>query len=75
MTRGIHDLGGRPSGEFGTRLPDDVEIRMLDSTADMRCIVLPLRPAGTERMSEGELVTLITRDSMTGVSVLTPPRR
>ena len=61
--------------EFGTCLPDDVEIRVVDSTADMRYIVLPLRPAGTERLSEDDLITLITRDSMIGVSVLSAPRR
>src|SRR3954465_4988450 len=58
----------RVLAEFGTRVPDDVEIRVVDSTADMRYIVLPLRPAGTERMSEEELTALVTRDSMIGVS-------
>jgi nitrile hydratase len=48
---------------------------VVDSTADMRYIVLPLRPAGTERMNEDELVTLITRDSMIGVSVVSGPPR
>ena len=61
--------------EFGTRVADDVEIRVVDSTADMRYIVLPLRPAGTERMSEAELIALVTRDSMIGVSVLSGPPR
>jgi nitrile hydratase alpha subunit len=61
--------------EFGTRLPDDIEVRVVDSTADMRYIVLPQRPPGTERMSEDELVNLITRDSMIGVSVLYTPRK
>jgi nitrile hydratase len=61
--------------EFGTRLPDNVEIRVVDSTADRRYIVLPVRPAGTERLSEAELVSLVTRDSMIGVSVLSAPRR
>ena len=56
--------------EFGTELPDDVEIRVVDSTADMRYMVLPLRPRHTENMSEAELVNLITRDSMIGVTVL-----
>jgi nitrile hydratase alpha subunit len=60
--------------EFGTRLPDDIEVRIVDSTADMRYLVLPQRPAGTEHMSEDELVNLITRDSMIGVSVLSAPR-
>ena len=61
--------------EFGTRVPDDVEIRVVDSTADMRYVVLPLRPAGTERMGEDELVALVTRDSMIGVSILSGPAR
>jgi nitrile hydratase alpha subunit len=56
--------------EFGTRLADDVEIRVVDSTADMRYMVLPMRPRYTENMSEAELVGVITRDSMIGVSVL-----
>lgn len=61
--------------EFGTRLPDDVEVRVVDSTADMRYMVLPLRPRHTDNMSEAELVALITRDSMIGVTVLPEPRR
>jgi nitrile hydratase len=61
--------------EFGTALPDDVEIRVVDSTADTRYMVLPLRPRHTERMSESELVALVTRDSMIGVTVLPEPRR
>ncbi len=56
--------------EFGTRLPDEVEIRVVDSTADMRYMVLPLRPAHTDHMTEAELVALISRDSMIGVTVL-----
>mgnify|MGYP001793664371 CR=1 FL=1 len=59
--------------EFGTALPDDVEIRVVDSTADMRYMVLPRRPVHTERMNEAELVALITRDSMIGVTVLGAP--
>ena len=53
--------------EFGQELPDDVEVRVHDSTADIRYLVLPLRPAGTEGMSEEELAKLVTRDSMIGV--------
>ena len=60
--------------EFGTALPDDVEIRVVDSTADMRYMVLPLRPRHTERMSETELAAQVTRDSMIGVTVLPAPR-
>jgi nitrile hydratase len=53
--------------EFGVELPDDVEVRVHDSTADIRYIVLPLRPAGTEGWSEENLAKLVTRDSMIGV--------
>lgn len=54
--------------EFGTVLPDDVEVRVLDSTADCRFLVLPIRPAGTDGMSEDELAKLVTRDSMIGTA-------
>jgi nitrile hydratase subunit alpha len=54
--------------EFGTIVPDDVVIRVHDSTADMRYLVLPKRPAGTEGWSEEQLATLVTRDSMIGVA-------
>ena len=60
--------------EFGTRLADDVEIRVVDSTADMRYMVLPRRPDHTIHLSEAELVPLITRDAMIGVTVLADPR-
>jgi nitrile hydratase len=55
--------------EFGTELPDTVTVRVHDSTADMRYLVLPLRPPGTEGWSEERLAGLITRDSMVGVSI------
>jgi nitrile hydratase len=55
--------------EFGTIIPDDVEVHVHDSTADMRYLVLPMRPAGTEGMAEGDLAKLVTRDSMIGVSL------
>ena len=54
--------------EFGLTLDPNVEVRVLDSTADMRYLVIPQRPAGTERMSEEELASLVTRDSMIGVA-------
>jgi nitrile hydratase len=54
--------------EFGTKLPEGVAVRVHDSTADMRYMVLPLRPEGTEGMNEEELVQLVTRDSMIGVT-------
>jgi nitrile hydratase len=53
--------------EFGLVLPDDVEVRVHDSTADIRYLVLPVRPKGTEGLSEAELAQLVTRDSMIGV--------
>jgi nitrile hydratase subunit alpha len=53
--------------EFGLELADDVKVRVHDSTADIRYIVLPLRPAGTESLSVAELEKLVTRDSMIGV--------
>jgi nitrile hydratase alpha subunit len=53
--------------EFGLALPDDVEVRVHDSTADIRYLVLPLRPKGTEGLSAAELAKLVTRDSMIGV--------
>jgi nitrile hydratase len=53
--------------EFGLELADDVEVRVHDSTADIRYIVLPLRPAGTESLNAAELEKLVTRDSMIGV--------
>jgi nitrile hydratase len=55
--------------EFGTHIPDEVEVRVSDSTADLRFLVLPYRPAGTEDMSEAELAALVTRDSMIGTSL------
>jgi nitrile hydratase len=54
--------------EFGVELGNDVELRVLDSTADIRYLVMPRRPAGTEGMSEEGLAELITRDSMIGVA-------
>jgi nitrile hydratase len=57
-------------GEFGVTLPDDVEIRIWDSTAEVRYMVLPARPSGTEGWSEERLAALVTRDSMIGTDVL-----
>ena len=54
--------------EFGTVIPEDVLIRVHDSTADMRYLVAPRRPKGTENWSEEELARLVTRDSMIGVA-------
>jgi nitrile hydratase subunit alpha len=55
--------------EFGLELDPDVEIRVWDSSAELRYIVLPMRPEGTEGMSEEELAELVTRDCMIGVAV------
>jgi nitrile hydratase len=60
--------------EFGTEIPDAVVIRVHDSTADIRFLVVPERPAGTEGLDEQALTKLISRDSMIGVEVLTPYR-
>jgi hypothetical protein len=54
--------------EFGVRLEDGVELRVLDSTADIRYLVIPRRPAGSETMTEDELASFVTRDSMIGVA-------
>ena len=59
--------------EFGTQLTDDVEVRVWDSTAELRYIVLPERPVGTETMTEDQLAALITRDAMVGVAKVTFP--
>lgn len=57
--------------EFGTVIPEDVEVRVHDSTADLRYMVLPARPAGTEGWDEEALAGLVTRDCMIGVSLPT----
>ena len=56
--------------EFGVELPDDVEVRVWDSTAELRYLVLPMRPAGTEGMNEEQLAEIVTRDSMIGTGVV-----
>lgn len=55
--------------EFGTELTDSLEVRVHDSTADMRYLVLPMRPEGTEGLSEEALAAIVTRDCMIGVAV------
>jgi len=60
--------------EFGLALPDDVEIRVWDSTAEIRYLVLPERPPGTEALNEDALAELVTRDSMIGVARVSPTR-
>jgi len=56
--------------EFGVQLDDNVEVRVWDSTAEMRYLVLPERPGGTENLTEEQLAELVTRDSMVGVARL-----
>jgi len=60
--------------EFGLALPDDVEVRVWDSTAEIRYLVLPERPPGTEALNEDALAELVTRDSMIGVARVSPTR-
>jgi nitrile hydratase subunit alpha len=57
--------------EFGTEIADHIQVRVHDSTADMRYLVLPLRPEGTQNMNETQLAELVTRDSMIGVATVT----
>ena len=60
--------------EFGLDLPDDVEVRVWDSTAEVRYLVLPERPSGTDQLKEDALAALVTRDSMIGVTKVSPPQ-
>ncbi|MER9645404.1 nitrile hydratase subunit alpha [Mesorhizobium sp. M0199] len=59
--------------EFGLDVADDVEVRVWDSTAELRYLVLPMRPSGTENLTEQELAALVTRDSMIGTGVAQSP--
>jgi nitrile hydratase len=59
--------------EFGTELGEDVEVRVWDSSAEVRYLVLPERPAGTEHLSEAELAELVERDAMIGVTKVARP--
>ncbi len=59
--------------EFGVVLPERTKIRVHDSTADMRYVVIPARPSGTENMSEADLAQLVTRDSMIGTGIVHAP--
>ncbi len=61
--------------EFGTFIPDNVEIRVSDSTAIQRYLVLPMRPSGTEAFSEEQLAGLVTRDAMIGVIQIKAPAK
>ena len=59
--------------EFGTEIAADVEVRVHDSTAELRYLVLPLRPSGTEAYEQQQLAALVTRDSMIGVGLANHP--
>jgi len=59
--------------EWGTVLGDDVEVRVVDSSSEVRYLVLPERPAGTEALAADELAALVTRDTMVGVTKVTAP--
>ena len=61
--------------EFGTELPADIDVRVFDSSADIRYLVLPMRPPGTEGLGENELAALVTRDSLIGVTLAKEPTR
>ena len=60
-------------GEFGVTLPGDVAVRVWDSTAEVRYLVVPMRPAGTDGWTEDQLATLVTRDAMIGTGLARPP--
>jgi nitrile hydratase len=61
--------------DFGVKLPKETQIRVWDSTAETRFLVLPMRPAGTEGLSEDELASLVTRDCMIGTGLPKHPER
>jgi len=73
-SRAVRDPRG-VLADFGVTLPDSTEIRIWDSTAEVRYLVLPERPAGTEHLDETELAELVTRDSMIGTGLPRAPER
>lgn len=73
-SRAVRDPRG-VLADFGVTLPDSTEIRIWDSTAEVRYLVLPERPAGTEHLNETELAELVTRDSMIGTGLPRAPER
>ena len=69
--------GADPRGvlaDFGVTLPPDTGIRVVDSTAEVRYLVIPMRPAGTEGFDEQQLAALVTRDSMIGAGLALEPQ-
>ena len=73
-SRAVNDPRG-VMAEFGHHVPKDVEVRVLDSTADIRYLVIPERPEGTDGWTEQELVKLVTRDSMIGAGAPLKPEQ
>jgi nitrile hydratase subunit alpha len=73
-SRAVRDSRG-VLAEFGTLLPASTEIRVWDSTAEVRYLVIPMRPPGTEALGEDELAALVTRDSMIGTALVEAPAR
>ena len=55
--------------EFGLKFPRDVEVRVHDSNADLRYLILPMRPAGTQQLTENELANLVSRDCLVGMAL------
>jgi nitrile hydratase len=72
-SRAVSDPRGLLRDDFGLDLPAAVEIRVWDSNAELRYLVLPQRPAGAEGLSEEGLADLVTRDAMIGTAVVAPP--
>jgi nitrile hydratase len=72
-SRSVVDPRGMLRDDFGVEIPERVEVRVWDSSAETRYMVLPERPDGTEGLSEEELAALVTRDSMIGVARIQPP--
>lgn len=62
-------------GEFGVELPQNIKIKVWDSTAELRYLVIPMRPAGSDGLSESELADLVTRDSMIGTGLALEPEQ
>ncbi|WP_448647410.1 nitrile hydratase subunit alpha [Pseudomonas mohnii] len=71
-SRAVIDPRGLLREEFALDLPSDIQLRVWDSNAELRYLVMPMRPQGTEGMSEEQLAELVTRDSMIGVGVALP---
>jgi len=71
--RAVHEPRAMLKEEFGLEIPEQTELRVWDSNAELRYLVLPMRPAGTEALSEEALAALVTRDAMIGTALVQPP--